>query len=110
MKYSKCSRSGKKVKNGNFDGVDPDQGGHLIAARFGGPGEQINLVPMKKSINQAGGDWYNMEATWAQKIQNGTSITDVKIEIQYGSNGRPTSFSVTWKENGVDGFSKNVNN
>lgn len=38
-----------------------DQGGHLLAARFGGAGEQINLVPMKKSINQSGGTWYQME-------------------------------------------------
>lgn len=29
------------------DGLDDDQGGHLIAAIFDGAGEQINYVPMK---------------------------------------------------------------
>jgi hypothetical protein len=45
-----------------------DDGGHLIGAQFNGPGEQINYVPMHKSLNQSvtGQDnWYKMESDWA---------------------------------------------
>jgi hypothetical protein len=69
---------------------------------FGNPGEQINLVPMNKGINASGGSWYNMEQGWAARMQNGVNITDVKIDIQYGTSGRPTRLAVTWKENGVE--------
>lgn len=89
------------IKGGNKQGPDPDQGGHLLGTQFGGPGEQINLVPMKKSLNQSGGDWYNMEQAWATKIQNGITITDLEINIVYGANGRPTKFVVKWKEDGI---------
>jgi len=65
---------------------------------------------MKKSLNQSGGDWYNMEAAWATKIQNGVNITDVNIVIVYGTTGRPVSFTVSWKENGVGGFGELFDN
>jgi hypothetical protein len=38
-----------------------DHGGHLIAARFGGPTCVENLVPMHGGINMRGGRWSNME-------------------------------------------------
>jgi len=44
--------------------VDGDQGGHLFAAMFDGPGEQINYHPMTRELNGSGGDWYNMEQEW----------------------------------------------
>jgi hypothetical protein len=54
---------------------------------------------MNQSLNQ--GNWKLMEMNWATKIQNGTNITDLKIDIQYGGNGRPTGFDVKWYENGI---------
>jgi hypothetical protein len=79
-----------------------DQGGHLLAARFGGAGEQINLVPMKKSINQAGGTWYQMEQEWANALsQPGGKVENIKIKIlDYDAKGRPGRFEVTCNING----------
>ncbi|WP_186648033.1 DNA/RNA non-specific endonuclease [Fluviispira vulneris] len=34
-----------------------DQGGHIIANRFGRPGEKINLVPQDAENNLGGGEW-----------------------------------------------------
>lgn len=44
-----------------------DQGGHLVATRFGGPREGINLVPMSRELNGPGtNNWYAMEREWAR--------------------------------------------
>ncbi len=36
-------------------GISGDEGGHLIASRFNGPGEKTNLVPMNGNLNK--GAW-----------------------------------------------------
>jgi DNA/RNA non-specific endonuclease len=77
----------------------------LLAAQFGGPGEQIDLVPMKKTLNQSPGTWAAMEQEWANTL-NGTNgiggtVTNIQINIIYGSTGRPTGFIVTALQNGV---------
>lgn len=79
-----------------------DQGGHLLAARFGGAGEQINLVPMSKTINQSGGSWYQMEQQWANALaQPGGKVENIKIKIlDFDTNGRPGRFEVTCDING----------
>jgi hypothetical protein len=40
----------------------------LTQLLFNDPGEQINLVPMKKDINGSGGSWYKMEKEWADEL------------------------------------------
>jgi len=47
-----------------------------------------------------------MEQNWAN---SGKTITNVKIEIIYGTNHRPTNFLVEWFENGTK-ITKNINN
>lgn len=86
-----------------------DDGGHLLANQFGGPGEQINIVPMSSTLNRYPGDWWQMEQDWASKIQNGVNITNIKIDIIYSSNGRPTNFNVSWYENGIQQFLSHSN-
>lgn len=89
----------KRIKDGKL--TSPvDHGGHLIGRQFGGPGEQINYVPMFETLNTSG-EWYEMEMSWANKIENGIIITDIAIHITYGSTKKPTGFVVSWKENGV---------
>jgi DNA/RNA non-specific endonuclease len=91
------SLKANKVK----DGVPgQDQGGHLLAAQFGGPGEQINLVPMKKTLNQAPGPWAAMEQEWANTLNGSGTVTNIEINISYGANGRPTTFVVSGYVNG----------
>ncbi|HII4322186.1 TPA: hemagglutinin repeat-containing protein [Enterobacter cloacae] len=78
-------------------GTSGDEGGHLIASIFNGPGEKLNLVPMDGNLNK--GAWKQMENTWASALKNGKQV-NVKIEPSYtGSNKRPDSFTVTYQIN-----------
>ena len=83
-----------------------DQGGHSIAARFFGPGEQINYYPQSANLNQ--GEWKRMENTWAEamadKFDNVGNLIekgqDVKIIIRplfEGTSKRPTKFRVQYQ-------------
>ena len=77
------------------DGQPGDQGGHIVAARLGGPGEQINYHPMKGNLNQ--GAWKKMENDWAKSIQNGQSVTNVDIKAVFqGDSRRPDGFLVNY--------------
>jgi DNA/RNA non-specific endonuclease len=93
------SLKANKVKDGL---PGQDQGGHLLAARFGAPGEQINLVPMKKTLNQSPGTWAAMEQEWANTLNGNGTITTIEINISYGTNGRPNGFIVTGLKNGSE--------
>ncbi len=86
----------KKIK----DALPGDQDAHIFASRFNGPGEQINLLPMKSSLNQNPGGWYTMEQQWKTALgQTGGAVTDIEIQIIYGANKRPTKFLVKAKVN-----------
>lgn len=58
--------------------LSTDQGGHLIATRFGGDGNLLNLVPMDSNLNDSA--WKRMENAW-EKLLNMENVTDVKVDI-----------------------------
>lgn len=88
--YQQC----KAGKCGNTG----DEGGHLIASIFNGPGEKINLVPMDGNLNK--GVWKQMENDWAKALKDGKEI-NVKIEPIYKGNSlSPESFNVTYSIDG----------
>ena len=79
-------------------GIDGDEGGHLIASIFNGPGEKLNLLPMNGNLNK--GVWKTMENTWASALKEGKGVS-VKIEPVYtAKNVRPDSFNVTYSISG----------
>ncbi len=76
------------------DGLSDDDGGHLIASIFDGPGEQINYAPMNSNLNR--GAWKRMENKWADALKEGK---DVKVDIQPvydGASKRPEAFEVQY--------------
>ncbi|WP_417841387.1 DNA/RNA non-specific endonuclease [Terasakiella sp.] len=84
-----------------------DQGGHLIASIFNGPGEGLNLVPMERLVNQS--RYKTLENTWKQALLDGKAV-DVKIEPVYSGNSkRPDGFKVEYQIDGniTDGFIDN---
>nr|WP_080931308.1 hemagglutinin repeat-containing protein [Xanthomonas arboricola] len=90
---SKDRNGYQQCKAGNC-GLPDDEGGHLIASIFDGPGERLNLVPMNANLNK--GAWKSMENEWVNALKNGKSVK-VKIEPIYsGSAIRPDSFSVKY--------------
>jgi len=80
------------------DGLETDQGGHIIAARFFGPGEQINYYPMDAELNLSA--WKIMENTWAGAVEDGQEVF-VQIEAIYEDNdARPEEFIVKYTIDG----------
>lgn len=61
-------------------GIDGDEGGHLIASIFNGPGERLNILPMNGNLNK--GAWKTMENKLASALKNGQSVS-VKIDPEY---------------------------
>ncbi|WP_080750952.1 DNA/RNA non-specific endonuclease, partial [Providencia rettgeri] len=76
-------------------GVVGDEGGHLIATIFTGPGEKLNIVPMDSNLNRS--EWKKMENSWAKALKENKEV-DVRIEPVYlGNSDRPSSFNVMYK-------------
>ncbi|MGN2425918.1 hemagglutinin repeat-containing protein [Klebsiella electrica] len=89
-------------------GFDGDEGGHLIASIFNGPGEKLNLVPMDGNLNKAA--WKQMENTWAKALGEGK---EVKVNIQpsyIGDSVRPEKFKVVYSIDGGRPIEKVFNN
>ncbi|SDN79884.1 DNA/RNA non-specific endonuclease [Actinomyces ruminicola] len=101
------------------------QGGHLTGKRFGGPPEDINVVPMRESVNgNHPGSFYELEKKIAD---NPGDYRDIDIRIEYDGppanadsvsrlgdvnpvDRVPTEFTVSWKEqNGLQEQKKFVN-
>ena len=80
-----------KLKNGL---KGEDEGGHIIAQIFNGPGEQINYVPQTQTLNR--GDWKVMENEWKEALSK-IPPDEVKVDIQIiydRNNKRPKRFNV----------------
>ena len=79
------------------DGIKgEDDGGHIIAQIFNGPGEQINYVPQTQTLNR--GDWKAMENEWKEFFNNNPK-GEIKIDIQIiydGTSKRPEGFNVVY--------------
>lgn len=90
------------------DGIrGTDQGGHIVASRFFGPGEQINMYPMVDKLNL--GAWKQMENSWADAMVAGK---DVKIEVNAifeGTSKRPSKFEVEYYIDGEYNFKEFIN-
>ncbi|MBP5365246.1 MAG: DNA/RNA non-specific endonuclease [Bacteroidales bacterium] len=77
-----------------------DQGGHIVAARFFGPGEQINLYPQSATLNQ--GAWKVMEDEWAKSLKDGKKV-EIEIKAIFdGESKRPDGFQVDFWIDGVE--------
>lgn len=94
-------QQGKAGKtDGIKDGLENDEGGHLIASIFNGPGEQVNYAAMDGNLNK--GAWKRMENQWADAIKGDPPKTvEVEINTIYdGVSKRPEAFEVVYKIDG----------
>lgn len=91
---SKNDRNNYQQCQGGKCGNPGDEGGHLIASIFSGPGERINIVPMDGNLNKS--VWKSMENGWARDLKAGKTV-EVQIQPVYSDNSkRPSSFNVTY--------------
>ena len=83
--------------------LSTDQGGHLVGAAGGGPGEGINLVAMDKVINGRGGDYGMMEAELRRlAADNPAASITLKIDQTFpGSSLRPDVIQVRYFSDGI---------
>ncbi|MFQ2298730.1 hemagglutinin repeat-containing protein [Aeromonas dhakensis] len=89
-------------------GISGDEGGHLIASVFNGPGERLNLLPMNANLNK--GAWKKMENIWAKALNEGQSVK-IDIRPSYISDGtRPDKFKVVYSMGGGRPIEKVFNN
>ncbi|WP_257391697.1 DNA/RNA non-specific endonuclease [Mesobacillus jeotgali] len=97
---------------GGIDRLPDDDGGHLIAAQFNGPGDIDNLVPQNSQINRRGGKWYEMEMEWANALKEiPPKKVSVAIEPHYIDNSlRPDKFKVTYQIEGELPVRKRIKN
>jgi len=98
-------QQGKAGKiDGIKDGLAADEGGHLIASIFKGPGEQINYAAMDGNLNK--GAWKSMENDWAKALK-GEPPQRVEVEINAiydGNSKRPSAFDVFYEIDGQEEF------
>lgn len=86
---------------GGPDRLPGDEGKHIFASRFGGPGEGINLTAMKAELNSTGQrEYYGLEATWAKAIGEGKTVDVVVKPVYTGQSVRPTSYDIEYKISG----------
>lgn len=98
LRLEKGTRNAQAQREvGGEDREEYDDGGHLIASRFGGSGEIDNLVPMSQDINRPGGEWYELEDSWADELDKGNEV-NVQIYIEYDDDEsqRPSGFDVMY--------------
>lgn len=89
-------------------GIAGDEGGHLIATIFTGPGEKLNIVPMNSNLNRS--EWKKMENLWAKALKDNKEV-DVRIEPIYSGNSeRPVKFNVRYTIEGQRPVIKNFTN
>ena len=99
LDLSVAARNGYQQAKVGKSGAAGDEGGHLIASIFNGPGEKLNLVPMNGNFNK--GAWKVMENKLADAAAAGKKV-EVKIEVIYGRDGvRPEGFRVQYQIDGV---------
>lgn len=76
---------------GGEDRLPTDDGGHLVANRFGGSGELDNLVAMDRTLNRGG--WKAMENSWEKALVEGYDVNFI-IKPKYWYSSRPYAFKV----------------
>jgi hypothetical protein len=81
-----------------------DDKGHLVARRFGGIDSFKNLVPMKRSVNQFPGKWFDLEHDMAQVFIGKTAKPNHHVEFDltltypHGKTRRPDKLKASFQE------------
>ena len=69
LKLDTLDRNTYQQLKAGKQGIDGDEGGHLIASILNGSGEKINLLPMNSNLNRS--LWKKLENGWAKSLQEG---------------------------------------
>jgi hypothetical protein len=76
------------------EGLEGDEGGHLIGTRFDGPPDGFNLVPQNSNLNRAA--WKSMEDQWAKALDGGQKVTIAATPVYLDDVSRPIGFDTVY--------------
>lgn len=99
------AQAGGNRRRGADNDWGADDGGHLIAARFGGGTGEENLTAQNRNLNR--GQYKRMENEWADHLENGDKVF---VHIETDGEDRPEAYMgyVIYEDAGghrsVDGF------
>lgn len=79
---------------------EDDDGGHLIGARFGGPGEKEFLVPQERHVNRA--NYKSLENEWADALEDGNNVRVDINPIYHGQSKRPDTIMGSYEVSNGD--------
>jgi hypothetical protein len=89
---------------GEPDRQRTDDGGHLFATKFAGPGESINLTAQSQEQNRAvkgSSNWRRMEQTWQAMRVAGVQVhAAIDVKHPNGTTPRPSSRTVVSRHQG----------
>lgn len=76
--------------------------GHIIADVLGGVGNAYNITPQNSSVNQEGGEWYNMEQDIRDALGNGQLVSNFHVLISYPNSETqtPNQYRAAYNLNG----------
>jgi hypothetical protein len=79
-----------------------DDGGHFIAARFGGPREWFNHFAQDANFNR--GAYRALEDKWAKAVRSGKRVFVEIVPHYRESSMRPSILSIVWTIEGQEHF------
>jgi filamentous hemagglutinin len=94
LKLEKGTRSEQQTIVGKL-GLEYDEGGHLIGARFNGPSDGFNLVPQNMNLNR--GAWKVMENDWERHLKAHERVEVAISPVYLDSSRRPIGFDVLYQ-------------
>ncbi|NNM77231.1 LysM peptidoglycan-binding domain-containing protein [Sphingomonas sp. ID1715] len=99
LRREPSTRSARMQGNaGQPDRREDDDGGHLIAVRFGGPKATYNHFAQNANFNR--GAYRALEDTWSAEQRRGKDVR-VRIRVQYQADSRrPHRLLVAWTSSG----------
>jgi DNA/RNA non-specific endonuclease len=93
-----------QLEAGRPDRLRDDDGGHLFATSFDGPGEAINITAQSRVQNQAVKDsdnWRRMEDTWRALRASGIQVhASINVSYPDSSTRRPAARTVVDRHQG----------
>jgi hypothetical protein len=99
LTLAKAERNGYQQSKTGKSGAAGDEGGHLIASIFNGPGEAVNLKAMNGNFNKSA--FRTLENTLADALKKGEKV-EVKIDVVHlNDDKRPDGFRVKYTIDGI---------
>ncbi|AJA44482.1 DNA/RNA non-specific endonuclease [Frischella perrara] len=94
LKLDTLDRNTYQQLKAGKQGIDGDEGGHLIASMLNGSGEKINLLPMNSNLNRS--LWKKLENGWYKSLQEGKTVKVKIVPLYEGTDIRPHKFEVSY--------------